>query len=170
MNTNHAKDKFFSVDEVINFIAENEDDTVDFTGIKLFKLTMNDGTIFLKMYSDGKSIILGKSGPFISLVMNSRCFNGEDSTYSYIKKNSVSTNCTDFLFQKIQEKISREGEKTSLGKIIEAFGGLSSCKVVAHGSKAFTVKTAEKKQLCGYIKGKLFVMSVPGEFVFNQAN
>ncbi|NLZ53340.1 MAG: hypothetical protein GX892_09365 [Thermoanaerobacteraceae bacterium] len=158
-----------TIDEIIDFVLENEDDIVDFTEVKLFKVTMNDGKTFFKISSEGKSMILCKNGPFISLLLNSKGFDGENSTYSYIKKNSKTQNYTDSLLEKIQERILNEGEKTSVGKIIEVFG-LGKCKVNAYSNKAFVVKTADKTQLCGYVKGKLLTMDVPTEFKLSQVN
>ena len=166
----YVKNKVFNIDEVIDFIANCEDNIVDFTGIKLYKLTMNDGTVFLRISSNGESFVIGKNGSFISLIMNSRNFNGEDSAYEYIKKNSRSENYTNLLLQRVKERISQEGEIVSIVKVMEAFGGMTKCKVIAHGSKSFTVKTIEKTQFCGYVNGKIFTVIISEESAVNCAN
>lgn len=162
--------KNLTVDELLDFVVNNEEDSVvDFTGVKLYKLTSNDGKVFMRISYEGKSIILCKNDMFICVVINDKNFNGNDSTYSYIKKSCRSVNCTDILLQKIKERMLSEGKQVSVCKIIEHYG-LGKCKVYSHGNRIFVVKTADKTQLCGYVSDKLLTITVPEEYSVMQAN
>jgi|GEM_PF-1322359 len=81
-----------NLDDIVNFLVGLEDDVVDFRNVKVYKLLANR-CVYVEIVSGNESVILSKTGSFMSVILNSKYSVTEDI---YSHKGPLNYNFMDF--------------------------------------------------------------------------